>query len=75
MGSVTRLEKDISCVCVCIYEGCSCLVLNYQLCVGCMKIEGKIGVILVFHVMRDNGSRVQELDKIVVRGGSTQFRG
>lgn len=50
-------------------------VLNYQLCVGCMKIEGKIGVILVFRVMRDNGSRVQELDKIVVRGGSTQFRG
>lgn len=28
----------------------------------------EIGVILTFRFMRDNGSRVQELDKIVVRG-------
>lgn len=60
-------------MCVCVYEGCSCLELSTLF--GVHENGGKIGVILVFRVMRDNGSRVQELDKIVVRGGSTQFRG
>lgn len=33
----------------------------------------KIGVILTFRVMRDNGSRAQELDKIVVGVGRRNF--